>query len=42
MVGMIVAENLVKTYTASRREVRALDDLSLEVAEGTIVPTLDW
>jgi len=37
---MIVAENLVKTYTASRREVRALDDLSLEVAEGTILGLL--
>jgi ABC-type multidrug transport system, ATPase component len=37
---MIVAENLVKTYSASRREVRALDDLSLEVTEGTIMGLL--
>ena len=39
-MSMIVAENLVKTYTASRREVRALDDLSLEVSEGTILGLL--
>ena len=35
-LSFIKAENLVKTYTANRREVRALDGLNLEVPKGTV------
>lgn len=39
-MSVIVAKDLVKTYRASGREVRALDNLSLEVQEGTILGLL--
>jgi len=35
-LSFIKAENLVKTYTANKREVRALDGLNLEVPKGTV------
>ncbi len=34
--AFIQASNLVKTYTAGKRVVRALDDLSLSVPRGTV------
>lgn len=42
MTGGVIAENLVKTYPRKRgnAEVRALDDLSLTVQEGTVLGVL--
>ncbi|MDR9363677.1 MAG: ATP-binding cassette domain-containing protein, partial [Microbacteriaceae bacterium] len=35
-MSFIQANNLVKTYQANKREVKALDGLSLEVPKGTV------